>query len=73
MQRDRDQAQRTQHLSTGACAEIANKAEVGQLLPFHFSKRYLRDVPAVYRELAELCPVTVIPRQLSPLTEQPSG
>ena len=73
MLRDRDQAKRTQHLSTKACAEIANRAEVGQLLPFHFSKRYLGDVPAVYRELAQLCPVTVVPRELSPLAERPPG
>jgi len=56
-----EQAQRTGHLTTRACAEIANLAGVGHLLPFHFSKRYIRDVGAVYRELGALCANTVIP------------
>ena len=57
------QARRTRHLTTRACAEIANLAEVRHLLPFHFSKRYIKDVGAVYRELSDICPNTVIPTQ----------
>jgi len=56
-----EQARRTGHLTTAACAAIANEAGVGQLLPFHFSKRYIRDAAAVYRELRELCDRTVVP------------
>lgn len=56
------QAHRTQHLTTRACAEIANLASVRHLLPFHFSKRYIKDVGAVYRELGGMCSNTVIPR-----------
>ncbi|MDX1735341.1 MAG: hypothetical protein R3228_13295, partial [Halioglobus sp.] len=58
------QAQRTGHLTTRACAEIATAAQVEHLLPFHFSRRYVRDVAAVYRELRALCPQTVVPPRL---------
>ncbi len=57
----RDQARRTQHLTTQACAEIANAADVTQLLPFHFSKRYIKRAPEVYREIARVCERTVVP------------
>ncbi len=56
-----DQARRTQHLTTRACAEIANAAGVSHLHPFHFSKRYIRQAPAVYREVRDVCPQTVLP------------
>lgn len=39
--RDREQAERTRHLTTRACAEIARAAEVTHLVPFHPSIRYL--------------------------------
>jgi len=61
-QRHVDQAERTRHLTTRACAEIANAAGVAHLLPFHFSRRYARDVDSVYGELSALCPNTVVPR-----------
>lgn len=57
----REQAQRTGHLTTEACADIARRAGVGQLLPFHFSKRYIKHVDRVYRELSSLCEQTVVP------------
>jgi ribonuclease Z len=57
----RDKARRTQHLTTTACAEIANAAGVSQLLPFHFSKRYIKHVPEVYREISRVCDRTVVP------------
>jgi ribonuclease BN (tRNA processing enzyme) len=56
-----DQAIRTQHLTTRACAEIANAADVGQLLPFHFSKRYIKRAADVYREIHGVCDRTVLP------------
>jgi ribonuclease BN (tRNA processing enzyme) len=56
-----DQAGRTQHLTTRACAEIANAAGVGQLLPFHFSKRYIKRAQDVYREIHQVCERTVLP------------
>ncbi len=56
-----DQAERTGHLTTRACAEIANAAGVRHLHPFHFSKRYIRRAPDVYREIEGLCPQVVLP------------
>ncbi|MCZ6831414.1 MAG: Clp1/GlmU family protein [Gammaproteobacteria bacterium] len=57
----RDQARRTRHLTTTACAEIANAAGVTQLLPFHFSKRYIKRAPEVYREISRVCDRTIVP------------
>lgn len=56
-----DQAERTQHLTTRACAQIANAAGVRHLYPFHFSRRYIRRAPDVYREISRFCPQTVLP------------
>ena len=61
MVKDRDQARRTRHLTTTACAEIANAAGVSHLIPFHFSKRYMKQPAAVYAEIGAICPRTVIP------------
>jgi ribonuclease Z len=58
---DRDHAQRTGHLTTRACGEIAKRAGVEQLIPFHFSRRYEHDAAAVYAEIAEVFPNTVVP------------
>lgn len=61
MMKDENQARRTGHLTTLACAEIANKACVRHLIPFHFSRRY-EEVPwRVYDEIAEACPQVVMP------------
>jgi ribonuclease Z len=64
-----EQAARTQHLTTRACAEIANAAAVQHLHPFHFSKRYIRTAPEVYREIHALCPRTVLPDFLARANE----
>jgi len=64
-----EQARRTGHLTTRACAEIANLAGVGHLLPFHFSQRYIKDVSAVYRELGKICANTVIPFSIPDITQ----
>jgi len=48
---DRERAARHGHLTTRACAEIAAAAAVGQLVPFHFSRRYERAAEAHYREI----------------------
>jgi ribonuclease Z len=55
------QARRTQHLTTRACAEIANAAGVAQLHPFHFSRRYMKRAADVYREIRCVCERTVVP------------
>lgn len=61
MLEDADQAERTSHLTTRACAEIANAAVVNQLIPFHFSRRYITRLPEVYREIAGFCPKLLVP------------
>lgn len=58
---DVDQARRTGHLTTRACAEIANQAAVGRLVPFHFSRRYLDDPAGAYEEIVAWCPRTAVP------------
>jgi ribonuclease BN (tRNA processing enzyme) len=52
---DAEQARRTGHLTTRACGEIANAADVGQLIPFHFSRRYTGNVAALYAEIGAVC------------------
>jgi len=63
--REAEQARRTGHLTTRACAEIANQAKVDHLIPFHFSRRYERRPWEMYDEIAALCPRVVIPRPVS--------
>jgi ribonuclease Z len=60
---DRIQAERTGHLTTQACGEIAQAAGVRYLIPCHISRRYEGDLDHVYTEIATACPQTVIPRQ----------
>ena len=48
---DEDQARRTGHLTTRACAEMARRAGVERLVPFHFSRRYEKDLAPVYDEV----------------------
>ncbi|MGA7799584.1 MAG: MBL fold metallo-hydrolase, partial [Gammaproteobacteria bacterium] len=64
---DADQACRTGHLTTRACAEIATRAGVGRLVPFHFSRRYLDESDGLYEEIAALCPRTAVPRVAAPV------
>lgn len=58
---DADQAERTGHLTTHACGEIAMSAGVEQLIPFHFSRRYEGDVAALYEEILQAFPATLVP------------
>ena len=60
---EREQADRTGHLTTRACGEIANSAGVQYLIPFHFSRRYEEKPWLIYDEIAAVCPSVVIPRQ----------
>ncbi|MGB5538468.1 MAG: MBL fold metallo-hydrolase, partial [Gammaproteobacteria bacterium] len=61
---DADQAARTAHLTTRACAEIAEAAGVARLVPFHFSRRYEHDPAAVYGEIAALSNRVVMPEDM---------
>jgi ribonuclease Z len=62
---DAAQARRTAHLTTRACAEIAEAAGVARLVPFHFSRRYEKDPAPVYAEIAAVCAAVVIPDTLT--------
>ena len=56
-----DKAHATQHLTTLAAVEIARKARVARLVPFHFSKRYEKDPAAVFDEILSAAgPVKII-------------
>ncbi|MGQ4878185.1 MBL fold metallo-hydrolase [Billgrantia sp. LNSP4103-1] len=46
-----EQARRTGHLTARACGEIAAAANVGQLVPFHFSRRHVDDARELYAEI----------------------
>ena len=60
-----DHAARTAHLTTRACAGIAQAAGVARLVPFHFSRRYEHDPAAVYAEIAALSNVVVMPEDMA--------
>ena len=61
---DAHHAQRTGHLTTRACGEIARAADVRQLVPFHFSRRYDGQIGRLYSEIAAICTRVVIPKPL---------
>ncbi len=62
LQQDAEQAARTGHLTTRACAEIASQAGVQHLIPFHFSRRYEERPWQLYEEIAAHCPQVVMPK-----------
>ncbi len=51
------------HLTARACGEIARAANVNQVIPFHFSKRYESKPWQVYDEVRSACARVVIPPQ----------
>ncbi|WP_187774720.1 MBL fold metallo-hydrolase [Billgrantia pellis] len=51
-----EQARRTGHLTARACGEIAAAADVGRLVPFHFSRRHAEDAHALYAEIRAYFP-----------------
>lgn len=61
MTADSEQANHTGHLTTRACGEIGNAAQVARLVPFHFSRRYADNPRQVYAEIAAECPRVVSP------------
>ncbi len=65
---DAEQAMRTGHLTTRACGEIAMAAEVGRLVPFHFSQRYTDKPQQIYEEVQAVCSRLAMPRSM-PLFE----
>lgn len=61
LEEDTDQARRTGHLTARACGEIATGADVKQLVPFHFSRRYETRPESVYQEVSAVCSRVVVP------------
>lgn len=61
LEADIEQARRTGHLTARACGEIATSADVKQLVPFHFSRRYEKEPEAVYLEISAACSRAVVP------------
>ncbi|MCP4136694.1 MAG: hypothetical protein GY754_37340 [bacterium] len=47
----RERALKTGHFTARAAAEIAAACNVGRLIPFHFSPRYIEDPGIIYREI----------------------
>lgn len=66
LQRDADQAERTAHLTTRACGEIAEASGVARLVPFHFSRRYEDDPSPLYAEIGAVCSRVVTPGSVVP-------
>ena len=58
---DEQQAQRTGHLITRACGEIAHRAGAQRLVPFHFSQRYENDLASAYDEVRAAFSRTMTP------------
>jgi ribonuclease BN (tRNA processing enzyme) len=61
LEADLAQARRTGHLTARACGEIATSADVKQLVPFHFSRRYEKEPETVYLEVSAACSRIVRP------------
>ncbi|MBI4509839.1 MAG: MBL fold metallo-hydrolase [Deltaproteobacteria bacterium] len=58
---DRHVAGASYHLTARACAEIAAEAQVGLLVPFHFSRRYERRPEAIFSEVLSVFPRVLVP------------
>ena len=52
------------HLTTRAAGEIATRALVSRLVPFHFSRRYREQPQQLYDELREACSRVVLPASM---------
>ncbi|MDH3949200.1 MAG: Clp1/GlmU family protein [Gammaproteobacteria bacterium] len=55
-------AERSGHLTSRACGEIAQAAGVERLVPFHFSRRYEDNPLQVYNEVKWSCGQVVLPK-----------
>jgi len=61
---DSGHAERSGHLTSRACGEIAQAAGVKVLVPFHFSRRYEADPFQVYNEVKCSCGQVVLPKSI---------
>ncbi|MFB6264111.1 MAG: hypothetical protein ABEL76_10880, partial [Bradymonadaceae bacterium] len=62
---DVDRAERSGHLTTSACAEIAAAADVERLIPFHFSSRYEEEPERLYREILDVFARVEVPKPIA--------
>ena len=64
LQADVERAQRTGHITSRACGEIAAAAGVARLVPFHLSRRYSDNPQALYDEIQEVCDRVMLPASM---------
>jgi ribonuclease Z len=62
---DADHATRNGHLTTRACGEIATRAGVSRLVPFHFSRRYADNPQQLYDEIKVYCTHVLMPKSMT--------
>ena len=65
LEEDAEQAERTAHLTTRACGEIAEEAGVARLVPFHFSRRYEQEPMRIYEEIAATFTAVAVPKSMT--------
>ena len=53
LEEDNEQASKVYHLTTKQTAEIAKTANVKNLIPFHFSRRYGKNTKPIFHELSK--------------------
>jgi ribonuclease BN (tRNA processing enzyme) len=58
---DVEHALRTGHNTAQHCAKLALDAQIGHLVPFHFSNRYVENPEVIYREISDIFPSVEIP------------
>ncbi|MFP3984076.1 MAG: Clp1/GlmU family protein [Desulfurivibrionaceae bacterium] len=54
-------AEQSGHLTARACGEIARTSDVGQVIPFHFSRRYEKQLHLIYDEVRKACHRVMLP------------
>lgn len=62
---DVDHATRNGHLTTRACGEIASRAGVSRLVPFHISRRYADNPQQLYDEIKIYCSQVLMPKSMT--------
>lgn len=66
LESDRKLADETKHFTAKFVGELATEAGVKKLVPFHFSKRYLKDPEKVYQEIQSTYSGELVKLEASP-------